>query len=319
MGGMNKEGRLCVAELASKASGLELLAPTARQEDRSAQLSLLTLIDTLTGLRERTRPSGGHETREHMMSQSPPSMQTTTSLRETSVITVTYNNAAGLAATLGSLSSLKRKPFEVIVIDGLSSDDTRGVVDRYRAALPIKFVSEPDQGIYDAMNKGQRLARGDLLHYLNAGDTVWGDPYADASEPCLLPTRICEVDGRPVFEDFVKLFGYGYCHQGMLLPRNHEPYNTTLRIVADLEMVIGTFPDGLRSLPRTTGGGVKFFLGGVSSEHRNARDQEIRSVFHRRLPFVRYSTLSVALLLKAMMPGALRKSIARGLALLRTR
>lgn len=248
-----------------------------------------------------------------MTADSRTSMQTTTTLRDTSVITVTYNNAAGLAATLGSLSSLKRKPFEVLVMDGLSSDDTRAVVDRYRPALPIRFVSERDQGIYDAMNKGQRLAQGDLLHYLNAGDTVWGDPYADASEPCLLPTRICELDGKPVFEDFVKLFGYGYCHQGMLLPKNHESYNTALRIVADLEMVIGTFPDGLHALPRATGGGVTFFLGGVSSAHRKVRDQEIRQVFHRRLPFARYRVISVALLLKSMMPGALRKSIARGL------
>jgi glycosyltransferase involved in cell wall biosynthesis len=228
-----------------------------------------------------------------------------------SVVTVTYNNAAGLAATLQSVAELQEKPFEILVIDGSSTDDTRAVVDRCRPGLPIRFVTEPDRGIYDAMNKGQRLATGDLLHYLNAGDVVWGEPYRGIEGPCLLPARICSPAGDVIFEDFVKIAGYSYCHQGMILPARHEPYNTGLRVVADLEMVIGTYPRGLEGLPRQAYGGVNFFLGGVSSSQRALRDREIRAVLMRRLPFFRACAISLALMLKSLVPGGLRQQIAR--------
>jgi glycosyltransferase involved in cell wall biosynthesis len=230
-----------------------------------------------------------------------------------SVLTVTFKNASGLASTLHSLAALNSKPFEVIVVDGGSADDTSRVVDQFREALPIRFVSESDQGIYDAMNKARRLANGDLFHYLNAGDIVWGDPYRDIRGPCLLPTSICDEKGNWIFDDFVKMSGFGYCHQGMILPRNHEAYNSQLRIVADLEMVIGTFPSGLKTLPLISGGGVKFFLGGISSSRRAMRDREIRGVIFRRLPTNRAITISVALALKSIVPARLRQLIVHGI------
>lgn len=230
-----------------------------------------------------------------------------------SVITVTYNNAAGLRATLASLACLSVAPTEVVIVDGLSSDETSEVMQAYCDRLPIRFVCERDDGIYDAMNKGQRLARSLLVHYLNAGDVVWGEPYAEVAGPCLLPTRICDADGAPVFEDFVKLRGYGYCHQGLILPRGHEPYNAALRIAADFEMIVGTFPQGLASLPRATRGGVMFHLGGVSSTLRRSRDREICSVLFRRLPAPKAAWMAVAIFMKGLVPGALRRRLARRL------
>jgi glycosyltransferase involved in cell wall biosynthesis len=228
-----------------------------------------------------------------------------------SILTVTFNNAKGLALTLQSVAELSSKPFEVIVVDGASTDDTAQVVNRFRHSLPLRFVSEPDSGIYDAMNKAQHLSNGDLLHYLNAGDTVWGDPYRDVRGPSLLRARICDAAGNWIFDDFVKVAGYGYCHQGMILPRSHEPYNEQLRVVADLEMVIGTFPDGLKALPYLSSGGVNFFLGGISSTRRALRDAEIRGVLFRRLPRMRALSISAGLTLKSIVPARLRQAIAR--------
>jgi hypothetical protein len=231
-----------------------------------------------------------------------------------SVITVTYNNAPGLQATLASLARLAVRPSEVIIIDGRSSDGTTAVIESHRGQLPIRFVSEPDAGIYDAMNKGQRLANGHLLHYLNAGDMVWGEPYLSLDGPCLLPTRICTPDGGLVFEDFVKLQGYGYCHQGLILPRSHERYNTALRIAADLEMIIATFPQGLGELKRAGSGGVQFFLGGVSSTRRRGRDREVYGVAFRSLPLPQAVRLAAAVFLKGLVPAGLRQLLARRLA-----
>jgi glycosyltransferase involved in cell wall biosynthesis len=241
-------------------------------------------------------------------------MTSTDTAPTVSVITVTYNNAPGLHSTLASLAALSVPPSEVIVIDACSSDDTPAVIERHRGQLPIRFVSEPDAGIYDAMNKGQRLARSQLLHYLNAGDVVWGEPYLSLDGPCLLPTRICSPEGGLVFEDFVKLDGYGYCHQGLLLPRDHERYNTQLRIAADLEMIIATFPQGLGALKRASSGGVQFFLGGVSSMRRRKRDREIYGIALRRLPLPQAARLAAAVFLKGLVPGGLRQRLARGLA-----
>lgn len=86
-----------------------------------------------------------------------------------SVITVVRNDAAGLARTLESISQQGRLPFEHIVIDGASTDETPAVLAALRPQIDI-LVSEPDDGIYSAMNKGLGLASCEWVLFLNAGD-----------------------------------------------------------------------------------------------------------------------------------------------------
>jgi glycosyltransferase involved in cell wall biosynthesis len=234
-----------------------------------------------------------------------------------SVVTVTRNNASGLERTLASLNALVYRPDEVLIMDCQSVDVTQQVIDRFSPGLPVRHVNEADDGIYDAMNKGQALARSTFVHYLNAGDTVWGEPYQHLSQPTRLRTTISDQDGRPVFTDFVKLMGFGYCHQGIVLPYTHEPYNATLRVAADVEMLMGTFPSGIRALPTSETGGVTFYLGGVSSTRRLARDIEILSVFRRRKGLLICAIVGASMLIKAMIPGSARLSIARFLGKLR--
>lgn len=88
-----------------------------------------------------------------------------------SVITVCYNSGATLANALQSVANQTWPEIEHIVIDGASTDGTRAVIERYRGGL-AQVVSEPDGGIYDAMNKGLRLATGDLVGFLNADDVL---------------------------------------------------------------------------------------------------------------------------------------------------
>jgi glycosyltransferase len=86
-----------------------------------------------------------------------------------SIITVAYNSAATIADTLASVASQTHPDIEHIVIDGASRDATLEVV-RAHGAHVARVVSEPDAGIYDAMNKGLRLASGELVGFLNADD-----------------------------------------------------------------------------------------------------------------------------------------------------
>jgi len=86
-----------------------------------------------------------------------------------SIITVCLNNKKGLLDTLQSVRSQKGVPVEHIVIDGGSTDGSIEVITRFETSI-ARWVSEPDEGPYDGMNKGIELITGDWVHFLNAGD-----------------------------------------------------------------------------------------------------------------------------------------------------
>jgi glycosyltransferase involved in cell wall biosynthesis len=89
-----------------------------------------------------------------------------------SVITVCRNAAAAIPATAESLLAQNFTDYEWIVIDGASTDDTCDIVQAYLDSTRDTILSEPDDGVYDAMNKGLRIARGEFVLFLNAGDLL---------------------------------------------------------------------------------------------------------------------------------------------------
>lgn len=94
-----------------------------------------------------------------------------------SIITINRNNATGLKKTLASIVSQSRKDFEHIIIDGASTDDSVSVIKKYaeNAQNQVKWISESDDGIYNAMNKGIRMAEGEYIQVLNSGDILASD------------------------------------------------------------------------------------------------------------------------------------------------
>lgn len=87
-----------------------------------------------------------------------------------SIITVTFNAESTIEATMRSVKQQTYRNFEHILIDGASKDNTLYIINKYKDDN-TKVISEPDKGLYDAMNKGIRLASGTYLCFLNAGDT----------------------------------------------------------------------------------------------------------------------------------------------------
>lgn len=92
-----------------------------------------------------------------------------------SVVTVVFNGESAIRKTIESVLNQAYPPFEYLVLDGSSSDGTVSVAEEYRDAFTQKGItyqirSEKDSGIYNAMNKGIRLAQGDFISFLNAGD-----------------------------------------------------------------------------------------------------------------------------------------------------
>lgn len=86
-----------------------------------------------------------------------------------SIITATYNSAATLEATILSVINQSFENIEYIIIDGKSNDGTLQIIDKYKNSI-AKFVSEKDNGIYDALNKGIHLATGDVIGILHSDD-----------------------------------------------------------------------------------------------------------------------------------------------------
>lgn len=87
-----------------------------------------------------------------------------------SIITVCYNSATTIEKTILSVASQTYKNIEYIVVDGNSKDNTLGIIENHEDTIS-NWISEPDKGLYDAMNKGIDLATGDLIGILNSDDT----------------------------------------------------------------------------------------------------------------------------------------------------
>jgi len=93
-------------------------------------------------------------------------------MKSLSVITVTYNAASTLERTLKSVREQTYPHIEHLIVDGASKDNTVAIIQQY-AHDKMVWLSEPDKGLYDAMNKAAGMATGDYLCFLNAGDTFF--------------------------------------------------------------------------------------------------------------------------------------------------
>jgi glycosyltransferase involved in cell wall biosynthesis len=91
-----------------------------------------------------------------------------------SIITVCYNSATTIEKTIISVASQTHTNIEYIIVDGNSEDNTLAVIRKYKDRVS-KWISEPDKGLYDAMNKGIALATGDLIGIINSDDTFQSD------------------------------------------------------------------------------------------------------------------------------------------------
>jgi hypothetical protein len=194
-----------------------------------------------------------------------------------SIITVTLNAGKALQDTIDSVKSQPWDGIEHIVIDGGSTDATVAILQARNPELAY-WRSQPDKGIYDAMNIGLSLALGRYVLFLNSGDLLVDQP--------LVPDRdwskLLRVSKRDVFgrTQFFKLrdmkVGMPYSHQGILF-RNHEliPFDTRFRIAADYQFLLDNLSKAGLSAPDPGAPGyVAFDSTGVSSTRIYERDCE---------------------------------------------
>ena len=229
-----------------------------------------------------------------------------------SVVTITLDDLQGLCKTLNSLAELDTLPREIIVIDGGSNDLINGdIIERFSTKLPqLRITSEPDKGIYDAMNKGRSVCSGSLIHYLNSGDVVFGEPYYQLKVESLLPVQFIDENGNKCGSDKIKLFGTAYNHQGIIFKHDHFPYDLSYKISADYVSILNTFSNGLKALPVVKNGGVEYLLGGVSTKKTIYGSIEMIRALILLRPF--YALFLIPeIILKFLIPRRLRRFILR--------
>ncbi len=101
-----------------------------------------------------------------------------------SIITITFNAKEVLEGTIVSVIQQSYPKIEYIIVDGASSDGTLGIIEKYETKISI-WISDPDRGLYDAMNKGLQLATGDFVWFMNAGDRIYKQDTVQKMVDCI--------------------------------------------------------------------------------------------------------------------------------------
>ena len=176
-----------------------------------------------------------------------------------SIITVTYNAADTLETTIQSVIAQTYHKVEYLIIDGASKDGTLAIIEQYKDNI-TKVVSEPDKGLYDAMNKGLALSTGDYVCFLNAGDAFHEDNtlekmvhalHTAPSLPDVIYGETAIVDKHGHFRRMRRLSapekltwksfkqGMLVCHQAFFAKRAlAEPYDLKYRYSSDFDWCV---------------------------------------------------------------------------------
>lgn len=232
-----------------------------------------------------------------------------------SIITINRNNASGLEKTLKSVAAQTCKDFEHIIIDGASTDDSVEVIKHYVESTnnpspdthhhQIMWISEPDKGIYNAMNKGIRMASGDYIQILNSGDSLFDEHVVERMLTALEEKKCPEI----IYGNMIKQWPDGRtrcdcCEQGKLTmlsfyhgTLNHDSayirrslfekfgyYDENLKIVSDWEWYLKAIPLGGVQPVYVDLNVTIFDMTGVSESNTAYWKVERRPVLEREVP-----------------------------------
>lgn len=183
-------------------------------------------------------------------------------MRKVTIITVTKNCERTIEKTIQSVFEQKFSDYEYIIIDGNSVDRTPDIIREYQNKREIVFISEADNGIYDAMNKGVSMAKGDFIFFLNSGDYFCNPEVLSRINDCIDINS--EAD---IIYGNVKMSGRDYynpkhllwmqllflertiCHQAIFVRKylfEKYPFDTRYKICADREWIMYQLKNGAK-------------------------------------------------------------------------
>lgn len=228
-----------------------------------------------------------------------------------SIITINRNNAEGLRRTLESVAVQTYRDIEHIIIDGASTDESVAVIKEYASfpvthhPSPITYIwtSEPDKGIYNAINKGIQKATGDYIQILNSGDVLAA---ADVTErmmacakesPAILYGNMIKKDfatgnviaksGEEAFSlltFYIGTLNHDCCYIRRDLFARYGLYDESLRIVSDWKWFLQVIGLGTVKPVHVDIDVTIFDISGISETNLELRNQERRQVLEELLP-----------------------------------
>lgn len=174
------------------------------------------------------------------------------------VVTVCYNAVKEIERTLNSVISQTYDNLEYIVVDGGSKDGSLDVINKYERGINV-WMSEPDKGIYDAMNKGVTLASGDYIIFMNAGDCFFNDEVLNDSV-----SKLGDLYPDSFYGDVIYQYTYGnkyvhakeisyiendmVCsHQSIFVKTNllkNRPFDLQYKLAADYNFILSIYLSG---------------------------------------------------------------------------
>lgn len=181
------------------------------------------------------------------------------------VVTAVLNDAGHIEQTILSVISQTDIEIEYIIVDGGSKDGTLELIGKYKDKISL-LISEPDRGVYDAMNKGIKYSTGDFVYFLNSGDVLLNPSILSKIKLEELKERNAIIYGnvvvaygniealekpRPFFNSKMKFKGIGICHQSMFFPGElirNEKYDLSYNIAADYDLAYRLWRKGTEFL-----------------------------------------------------------------------
>lgn len=220
-------------------------------------------------------------------------------MKNISIITINYNNASGLARTIESVINQSDINYEYILIDGGSTDTSKQIIEQYSSKLDF-WISEKDNGIYHAMNKGIRQAHGKYLLFLNSGDYL---------EPDILKEIEKELTGEDIIygdlyfiikeERYLVEYpqiltashlispGFSLPHPASFIKKelfSDTLYNENYKIVSDWEFFIKSIIFRNCTTKHLNIGISNYLDGGISSNELELCDKERKRVLDELFP-----------------------------------
>ena len=222
--------------------------------------------------------------------------------KKLSIITINYNNAEGLRQTLASVAMQTFREFEYIIVDGGSTDGSVDVIKEYentikqsvtieQSTIQVKWSSEPDNGIYDAMNKGIEKASGEYLYFLNSGDVLADEKVIEGlmtqlGDADILVGRVnCVSNGTIVGQtpllsetdmSMYQMYLHGINHQSAIIRRSiqlEHLYDATLKIGADWKFFVEAIVLGGAMVKFVDSIFANYDVSGVSSNTAQLRQE----------------------------------------------
>lgn len=210
-----------------------------------------------------------------------------------SVVTICYNAKNDLEKTILSVLSQTYQDIEYIIIDGGSMDGTVDIIHKYSERL-FYWISEPDKGIYDAMNKGMDRATGSWINFMNAGDTFCDNEviknifgYNDLSDysviygDCYVSklNQLQYLKASSMKKVHVQM---PFCHQSSFIRKTRLRFSIDLKIAADYQMIYEYYRmNGISSFLYISKPISVFDATGISTTNNNLLQKEYGIVYKR--------------------------------------